>query len=65
MIDKILMAIAWKLPRRLAYWCAIRVGSYATCGQYGHQIVPELKFMDALGRWPMLARCRDGSLNDQ
>lgn len=50
-IEKAVMAIAWRLPRRLVYWCAIRLGAHATQGEYGHQIVPELKFMDALERW--------------
>jgi hypothetical protein len=44
-------SIAFRLPRSLAYWCAIRVGSHATVGKYGNQIVPELLFVDALKRW--------------
>lgn len=51
MIEKLIIAIAWRLPRRLAYWCAIRVGAHATQGKYGDQVVPDLKFMDALQRW--------------
>ena len=43
--------IAWKLPRRLAYWCAIRVIAHATTGKYGNTVVPELRAMDALKRW--------------
>lgn len=43
--------LAFKMPRGLAYWCAIRVGAYATTGRYGNQVVPELLFMDALQRW--------------
>jgi len=50
-MDKIYMAIAWMLPKRLVHWCAIRLMSYATCGKYGEQIVPELTAMDALKRW--------------
>lgn len=49
--EKLLMIIAWWLPRRLVYWCAIRLGVHATQGKYGHQIVPELSFMEALKRW--------------
>lgn len=50
--DKILMWIAWHLPKRLVYWCAVRLGSYASVGKYNRQIVPELRFMEALERWP-------------
>jgi hypothetical protein len=50
-LEKLVMAVAWKLPRRLAYWCAIRVIAHATQGKYGTQIVPDLLAMDALRRW--------------
>jgi hypothetical protein len=51
MKDKLLMWLAWRIPRSLAYWCAIRLGAHATQGQYSNQVVPDLKFMDALNRW--------------
>jgi len=51
MNEKILMFIAWRIPRKLVYWCAIRLGAHATQGQYGNQEVPALTFMDALKRW--------------
>ena len=49
--DKICMFVAWRLPRRLIMWCAMRLGAHATQGQYETQIVPELNFMDAMERW--------------
>jgi hypothetical protein len=51
--DNLWMALAWKLPRRLVYWCAVRVGAHATTGAYSSQVVPDLTFTDALQRWPM------------
>lgn len=51
MADKIWMWIAWHLPKRLVYWCAIRVDAHATTGDYGSQNVPDLLAMDALKRW--------------
>lgn len=51
--DRFWMWLAWLLPRRLAYWCAVRVTAYATQGRYSHQIVPELRAMDALKRWEL------------
>ena len=50
--EKLLMAIAWSMPRSLVYYCAIRVGVHATTtGPHSKQIVPNLNFMDALRRW--------------
>ena len=43
--------MAWKLPRKLVMWCAVRVVAHATTGVYGDQIVPELTAMDAIKRW--------------
>ncbi|GAG95097.1 unnamed protein product [marine sediment metagenome] len=51
MKNKIFMAIAWKLPRDLIFWCAMRVIAYATSGKYCNQGVPDLTAMDALDRW--------------
>ena len=51
MKDKILMWIAWKLPKRLVMWCGSRIGANATQGEYSNQIYPELNFIDAMKRW--------------
>ncbi|MDE4602474.1 hypothetical protein LOF12_14120 [Sinorhizobium meliloti] len=51
MTDKIAMHIAWRLPRRLVEWCAIRLIANATTGEHSSQVVPELTAMDALKRW--------------
>lgn len=51
MLEKMLQAIAWKLPRRLVYWCAIRVMAHATTGQYADQVTPDLRAIEALERW--------------
>jgi hypothetical protein len=51
LFERMIIAIAWKLPRSIAYWCAIRVGVHATAGQYGDQVMPDLLFTDALKRW--------------
>ena len=50
-IDRFWLWIAYRLPKGLAYWCAIRVGAHATTGEHSNQVVPELNFMDALKRW--------------
>jgi len=46
-----LTRFVWHLPRSLVYWCAIRVMSHATTGEYDNQIVPDLTAMEALERW--------------
>jgi len=51
MVEKLCIWLAWKLPRQLVMWCAVRVGSYATQGIYENQVVPELTYLDALKRW--------------
>lgn len=43
--------IAWLLPRKVAYWATIRVTAHGTIGQYGDQVVPELRVLQALERW--------------
>lgn len=45
--------LAFRMPRKLVYWCAVRVAAYATSGRYEHQIVPELRATDALKRWEL------------
>ena len=51
MKEKIIMFIAGKLPRNIAYWAAIRVIANATQGPYSNTVVPELTAMEALKRW--------------
>lgn len=49
--ERVLVAIAWAMPRSVVYWCAIRLGVHATRGPHSTQVVPELTFVDALKRW--------------
>ena len=60
MREKFWRWLAWKLPRRLVYWCAIRLLSAATLPPYGDQIVPGLLALVALERWES---CADGNPN--
>ena len=43
--------LAWKLPLRLVYWCAVRVGAYASTGCWATQDRCELTLMEAIRRW--------------
>ena len=51
MREKLTIWLAWKLPRTLVYWCAIRLMAHATQGKHSGQPVPELTGIEALRRW--------------
>ena len=51
MKDRISMKLAWMLPKRLVYWCAMRMIAHATSGEYSNQEVPGLTAMTAIERW--------------
>lgn len=50
-MDRFWIWLAWRLPRRLVYFAAIRFGAHATTGEHGNTVVPDLTYMDALERW--------------
>jgi hypothetical protein len=52
------MWLAWRLPRRLVYWCAIRVGTYEppnlTPDDFAKwEIVPARRVVDAIRLWDL------------
>lgn len=49
--DRFWSFVADRIPRRLAYFAAIRVGVHATVGRWSSQVVPELTIGDMLKRW--------------
>jgi hypothetical protein len=49
--EKFWTFLAWKLPKKLAYWAYIRVGVHGTQGPYSNQVVPELLMVEGLERW--------------
>ena len=51
MKEKLMIKIAWLLPREIVKWCSIRLIAHATSGKYSSQVIPELSAMDALKRW--------------
>lgn len=51
MIDRIAHWFAYRIPRRVVYWCAIRLMVHATVGRYSSQVVPDLTAGDALEMW--------------
>ena len=49
--DTMPIFLAYHLPRRVAYWAAIRVGAHATCGEWGNESPTEVSMMTILKRW--------------
>lgn len=49
--EKFQMWVAWKLPKWLVKWAAIRLMVHATTGTYSHTVTPELTCISALNRW--------------
>ena len=43
--------IAWKLPRNIVMWAAIRLIAHATQGPYSKTDATSLEAMEALSRW--------------
>lgn len=54
--DRLARLVANWLPERVVYFAAIRLGARATSGEHSTQVVPELRFMEALSRWQPLGR---------
>lgn len=49
--DRLPQWISYHLPKRVIYWCSIRVGAHATLGEFKTKVVPELTFMEAIQAW--------------
>ncbi len=50
-IEKFWFSLAWKLPKKLVYYCGVRMGAHATTGQYGSDNVDEVTMIETLKRW--------------
>lgn len=50
-VEKFWQWLAWKLPRRLAYWACVRVMIFASSGKYGNQNPMTVSVSDIMSRW--------------
>lgn len=50
-VEKLIIAIVWRLPRRVVMWAAIRLMAHATVGQWGNEHPDSVSIMAALKRW--------------
>jgi len=44
------MAVAYRLPRRIVYWCVVRAWNNATMGKWSHVEVPAVTVREILER---------------
>ncbi len=49
--EKIILYIAWHLPKSIVKWAYYRVLAHATTGKYSTQEVPLLTWQQAADRW--------------
>lgn len=49
--ERILIRVAWWMPRSLVYWCGIRMFVGATSGEHSKDILPEMLAMELFQRW--------------
>ena len=49
--ERIILRIAWRLPRSLVYWCGIRMFVEATSGEHARDVLPELPATELFQRW--------------
>lgn len=52
MRDKFFCWLAWLLPRRLAYWAAIRVLTWASTREFSHREMGSITVIEAIQSWP-------------
>ena len=55
LLNKFFRWMAHIVPKRLAYFCAVRIFAFATSGKYDDDtlVVPDLSAMTALMRWDL------------
>ena len=51
MIEKLYQWIAWKLPKRIAFWCFMRLCAHATQGKYGNDTPTNMTWETIIKRW--------------
>jgi hypothetical protein len=50
-MDRLSRAIAWRLPRRIVYWCGLRMLSWATMDGWSSENVDDVSFIEGIKRW--------------
>lgn len=50
-LDGLAMWLAWKLPRNVVKWCAVRVAVHGCTGKWADQSPPTITVAEMLDRW--------------
>ena len=50
-VEKFWMWLAFRMPKKLVYFCTIRLGAFVTQHEHSNTAVPELSLMDAIGSY--------------
>jgi len=50
-LDRFWMWLAWRLPKRLVYQCANRVGAHTSTGKLAHKPYPNITFFEVMETW--------------
>lgn len=51
MFERMLIFIAWHMPRELVRWCFFRVFAHGTTGVFGRECPSDTRAMDLAKRW--------------
>lgn len=51
MVEKLLIRVAWLLPRQLAYWAFIRVATHASVTDYSHREMESISVVEIVNAW--------------
>lgn len=49
--EKVCIWLAWRMPRQLVLWAAVRLMSHATCTKFSNRTPDNVSIMDALDAW--------------
>ena len=50
-IERLKVAIVWRLPHWLVYWCIIRAIAWATTGEWSGEVMGKATGVQVLDRW--------------
>lgn len=62
--EKVVMWIAWHLPKLLVKWCFVRVATLASVEEYADKVMGDISVIDALDSWEGRSRDLKYSLPD-
>lgn len=49
--ERMAIAVAWSLPRKVVLWAVVRAFAHATTGKWGHCHPAEVSYKEVHDRW--------------